>query len=96
MNFERNKESYRSLRIGSGRSLKILWVSMGAGARMSDDKVEGMLKYWISTNSIPSGVYPLVRREDGTEQFVETIDLIGELIEWGGGFYQIPPRTRIS
>jgi len=90
MNFERNIDPYKKLRIGNGRAHKILWFSMGAGAELDKEKVIPMIKHWQQTNSIPRGIYPLIERPDGTKQFVETEELIGELIEWNGKYYQLP------
>ena len=90
MNFEKSKNPYKALRIGSGRAIKMLWVSMGAGAKMDDKKVLAMIKRWQSTQILPYGVWPLIKRHDGVEQFVETIYLQGELIEWNNQTYQLP------
>ena len=90
MLFERGKPPYKALRIGTGRAMEMFWVSMGAGARMNDEAVLGMLRHWINTKTAPRGVYPLMEREDGAQHFVEPIDLSGTLIEWKGHFYEIP------
>jgi len=90
MNFERAKNPYKSLRIGSGRARKIFWVSMGAGARMDEEKVLVMIKHWQHTKNHPNGVYPLVEMDNGGQQFVEPRDLSGILIEWNGKTYQLP------
>lgn len=90
MKFERNKDPYKSLRIGSGRAIKMFWVSMGAGARMADEKVVEMLRHWINGKQFPEGVYPLIEREDGAQCFIEPRDLSGELIEFNKKFYQLP------
>lgn len=90
MNFERSKNPYKSLRIGSGRALKIHWINLGAGVRMDDERVLVVLKHWQHTKTAPGGIYPLVERNDGTQQFVEPIDLSGELIEWNEKIYRLP------
>ena len=88
--FERSKNPYKSLRIGSGRARKMFWVSMGAGARMDDEKVRVMIKHWQHKGVPPSGVYPLMEMANGGQQFVEPRDLSGELIEWNEKFYKLP------
>lgn len=90
MRFERGKKPYKALQIGSGRALKMHWVSMGAGAQMKDEAVAAMIRHWCQTKTAPGGVYPLMEGRDGKEHFVEPIDLSGELIEWQGKFYEIP------
>ena len=90
MLFERGKTPHKALRIGTGRAKKILWVSMGAGAEMKEEAVTAMIKHWQKTKTAPSGVFPLMERDDKDQRFVETSDLSGELIEWKGNFYEIP------
>ena len=88
MNFERGKSPKEAMRIG--RAIKMLWVSMGAGASMKDESVVAMIMHWQKTGTAPSGVYPNIERLDGTRSFVEPIELSGELIEWNGNLYQLP------
>jgi len=90
MNFERNGDPYKKLRIGNGRAHKILWFSMGAGAQLDEEKIVPMIIHWQRRNAVPRGVYPFIERPDGTQLFVETDDLVGELIEWKGNYYQLP------
>ena len=90
MKFERNKKPYDALRIGSGRAINVIWVSMGAGAKMKHDQVALMFLRWeMQKDRIPGGVYPLIREQSGTERFVETTDLVGELIKYSDTYYQL-------
>lgn len=90
MKFERGLDPHKALRIGSGRAIKMLWVSMGAGAAMNDESVIATIRHWQKTGTAPSGVYPNIERRDGARSFVEPIELSGELIEWEGNYYQLP------
>lgn len=88
--FERGKESYRSLRIGSGRAIDVIWISMGGGAKMKHEQVVLMFVKWeMEKDTIPRGVYPLIKENSGIERFVETTDLIGELIKYRDNYYQL-------
>lgn len=89
MNFEKSSDPYKSLRIGSGRAIKVLWISMGAGARMKDDMVATLFKRWEKYKNRPLGVYPVIKELSNTERFVETDELEGELIEWEGKIYRL-------
>ena len=91
MNFERHKNPYKSLRIGSGRAKRLFLVSMGGGARMDDKGIIAMIKHWQHTKTAPDGMYLLVERNDETKHFVKPINFAsGELIEWKEKTYLLP------
>lgn len=90
MRFERKKDPHDALRIGRGRAINVIWVSIGGGAKMKHEQVVLMFVKWeMEKDRIPRGIYPLIKENSGIERFVETTDLIGELIKYRDNYYQL-------
>jgi hypothetical protein len=89
MRFEKNDNPFKSLKIGSGRFIKVLWVSKGGCVDLGPFLTREMFTKWELDKNIPRGVYPLIEISPGQKRFVETEKLAGELIEYNKIQYQL-------
>ena len=89
MIFKRNDDPFKSLRIGHGRFIKVLWVSKGANVDLGPMFTRNMFIKWEADKNIPYCVYPLIEVGPGHNKFIETTELAGELIEYNGIRYQL-------